>query len=412
MSLATVLNSCLMPLNLRVVRESSLRSLIQTLSDRERAHAATSGQLAEADARLVAAEARLQASEARADAAEARADAADARTADAARRSEVIRQTLSDRLEAMSTQLCDALAGLDGPALAARYPALAGAEAAAAAGDPALAWGHLRTLSLPVFGALLLGVPSSLPALAAWLPTMAADQVQRDWTGTAGFPLLAQSLSFVQGLEQGMLQVTGRPLAGLRVLDYGCGWGRLLRLMSWYVDPARLVGIDPWDQSIALCRDHRVMAELAVGDYVPRDLPVAGPYDLIYAYSVFTHLSEKTADAVLGCLRRHVAADGMLAVTIRPAHYWDDYVGPELHWDGTGHKDRSAIDRAALKRRHLDRGFAFLAHALPPIDGDVTYGDTSMSLEFLARRWPQWRVAGTRALPADPLQLVVFLTPA
>ena len=41
-------------------------------------------------------------------------------------------------------------------------------------------------------------------------------------------------------------------------------------------------------------------------------------FDLIYAFSVFTHLSEKTAHIVLSTLRDHIADTGVLVLTIRP----------------------------------------------------------------------------------------------
>jgi hypothetical protein len=52
-----------------------------------------------------------------------------------------------------------------------------------------------------------------------------------------------------------------------------------------------------------------------------------------------------------------------------------------------------------------------MPHNRPPIDGEVTYGDTSMSLEYIARNWNGWHVVGTDYNLVDPYQLVVFLTP-
>ena len=44
------------------------------------------------------------------------------------------------------------------------------------------------------------------------------------------------------------------------------------------------------------------------------------------------------------------------------------------------------------------------------IEGEVTYGDTSMSLEFVRDNFVGLEIAGVEFNEADPLQLIVFLT--
>ena len=65
-----------------------------------------------------------------------------------------------------------------------------------------------------------------------------------------------------------------------------------------------------------------------------------------------------------------------------------------------------------LQELHHKQGFAFMPHFRAPINGDITYGDTSMSLDFIRTRWPQWKIAGTDSNLSDPWQIVVFLQPA
>ncbi|MEY3206086.1 MAG: hypothetical protein RLZZ21_2417 [Planctomycetota bacterium] len=84
---------------------------------------------------------------------------------------------------------------------------------------------------------------------------------------------------------------------------------RLLRLMLKFAPADGLHGVDPWHRSIDLCREHGIPCRLALSDYVPRSLPYDGPFDLVYAFSVFTHLSESTARAALSTIRRSIAED-------------------------------------------------------------------------------------------------------
>lgn len=258
----------------------------------------------------------------------------------------------------------------------------------------------MHRVPLEVFGELCLAVPEHYSAIRSRLPTMASDEVQRNWTGNCGRALLDQSLAFVRTMLV-MRAVhggaAGAATTGLRVLDFGCGWGRLLRLMLKYVPAGRLHGVDPWDRSLDLCREHRIPCPLALSDYLPRSLPFAGPFDLVYAFSVFTHLSETTARMALTALREVIAADGMLCLTIRPAEYWHHH-GPR--------------GEPTCLERHRHQGFAFLPHAhREPIEGEITYGDTSMTLEYLGGLAAGWSIAAVDWNPCDPLQVVVALVP-
>jgi len=253
-----------------------------------------------------------------------------------------------------------------------------------------------------VLGEVYLGLRPEVSALVAALPSMAPAQVQRDWTGSDGLPLMIQSCAFVDSVARAFQEQTGRPLNGATVLDYGCGWGRLLRLMLRYAPAPRIWGLDPWTSAIDLCRKHRIPVNLAVSDYVPKTLPVGDTrFDLIFAFSVFTHLSPKCALQVMKTLRAYLKEDGLLAITVRPSEYWRAH-GPLP----------SGITPEAMMALHRDAGFAFIPHNRPPIDGDVTYGDASYSMEYVRRSWPGWVTTGTTSNAEDPLQTVVFLRPA
>jgi len=259
----------------------------------------------------------------------------------------------------------------------------------------------LRHLSIEQLGELLLDVPARFGALKAALPEMPSDQFQREWTGSSGHALLRQSCAFVRSMERAYKRLTGRPLEGRTILDYGCGWGRLLRLMYRFSRPEQIYGVDPWDLPIETCRRTRVLGNLAQCDEVPPALPFEGvTFDLVYAFSVFTHLSEKTADAVLRAIRRRIDGKGLLVLTIRPVNYWS------VH---SHYPPGTSIE--LMRTRHRELGFAFIPHERPPIDGDVTFGDTSIALDYIERNWTEWQLAGTERNKIDPYQLVLFLRP-
>ena len=104
------------------------------------------------------------------------------------------------------------------------------------------------------------------------------------------------------------------------VLDFGCGWGRIIRFFTREIDPQHLWGIDVNPIAIDTCRTTNSWARFAVvGPMPPSDFDDA-TFDAVYAYSVFSHLSEVSHLAWIeeiarvlkpgGGRRDHVASDG------------------------------------------------------------------------------------------------------
>ncbi len=147
---------------------------------------------------------------------------------------------------------------------------------------------RLRGMSLQDFGAFFISLPNpNYPKLSSRLPRMASDEVQRNWTGNSGFPLLLQTSAFVEAVANASLRYRSRPLNGARMLDFGCGYGRIARLMYFFSDHADVVGVDPWDESIRICRADGLGETFIQSEYLPRTLPVSGVLDVIYAFSVW-----------------------------------------------------------------------------------------------------------------------------
>src|SRR5258708_6829034 len=170
--------------------------------------------------------------------------------------------------------------------------------------------------------------------------------------------------------------------------------------MYYFKNEEKFYGVDPWDRSIEICREFGLKTNFLVSDYLPASLPVGGAkFDLIYAFSVFTHLSQRAATTSLNTLRRYIADDGMLCITIRPVEYWhhDPHTSPE--------------QKVRFAAAHREAGFAFNPHNREAIDGDITYGDASMTLEWLERSFPQWSIRATDRSLDDAFQRYVFMVP-
>jgi SAM-dependent methyltransferase len=93
------------------------------------------------------------------------------------------------------------------------------------------------------------------------------------------------------------------------LLDWGCGCGRVLR--HWEpLEHARVHGCDINPRMVAWCNEHLPFAEAKVNELSP-PLPYGNEsFDLVYAFSVMTHLSEELQHAWVAECRRVLKSGG------------------------------------------------------------------------------------------------------
>jgi SAM-dependent methyltransferase len=104
------------------------------------------------------------------------------------------------------------------------------------------------------------------------------------------------------------------------LLDWGCGCGRVLRHWSG-LDGPRVFGCDINPKMVAWCADNLPFAEVAVTDLAP-PLPYAdSSLDLMYAFSVFTHLTEKLQHEWIRECLRVLKPEGFLLMSTMGEYY-------------------------------------------------------------------------------------------
>jgi SAM-dependent methyltransferase len=268
-------------------------------------------------------------------------------------------------------------------------------KTAAGGGDFLTVVRILRHLSLDEFGELFVSMPSPrYPALSSVLPAMPPAKLQRNWTGLDGMNLYSMTSQFIRAIEVGSCRLTGASIVDKTVLDFGCGFGRLIRMMYFYTDPDKIWGVDPWQASLDQCR--ALPGNFRKSDEVPSRLPADGVlFDFGYAFSVFTHLRDYAVLACLAAIRKSFKEGGLFVGTIRPIEFWD-FV----------RKRRDAHDEiAAAEQSHAASGYGFLTHGSGKLEH---YGVSSFDTQFF-RSVPGWRFAGHDSLMSDPYQTLVFL---
>jgi SAM-dependent methyltransferase len=284
---------------------------------------------------------------------------------------------------------------------AASGPRLRDVDAACAAGGPEC-FALFRGLDTDVWALLLTQLYTSYPNIRRLLPDMPDTALQTRWNGASGAALASQGAAFYRCLRARFRRFSPVSLDDATVLDFGCGWGRLTRFLARDVAPARLYGCDPSRDILDVCRITRVPATLARSDHRPDRVPFDVRFDLAFAFSVFTHLSEPAHEACLRALHAALRPGGILVATIRPPAYLDRC-------------DAMQPLRTALAPGLEHPAYLFVPHAADPAHpqydgGELSYGETVVTLRYVGERWaPRFELLATDLLLDDPFQVVLTL---
>jgi SAM-dependent methyltransferase len=139
------------------------------------------------------------------------------------------------------------------------------------------------------------------------------DTMLRD-ASPEGVQRYAQGARNVLDLIEEGLRRTGRDFDDAeRWLDFGCGYGRIVRELVQRVDRRRIHAADANAEGVRFCASEFGVHPI----YVPQDpaglsLP---SFDVIYAISVLTHLPPERGRELLRVLGEALAEDGLLLFT-------------------------------------------------------------------------------------------------
>jgi SAM-dependent methyltransferase len=189
--------------------------------------------------------------------------------------------------------------------------------------------------------------------------------------------------------------------AGARLLDFGCGWGRMLRPFMRHYDLADIYGYEPSRMFCTIAREMNPYVCFLTGEYLPNRRIPRHAFDLIIGYSVFSHLSPHAAALWLREVAEVLNPGGFAVFTTWGERFLNYLIsekarleaGQEIHWY---HKfvlsKFGSID--SLLARYRTGEFVWI-----DMDQTALYGEAYLGPEPLKR------------LIADhllPLEVVVF----
>jgi SAM-dependent methyltransferase len=147
------------------------------------------------------------------------------------------------------------------------------------------------------------------------LPGFADSTLQRNTVGSSGRQALHEGFTFYSILKKHAEKYSAPVHKASRILDFGCGWGRYIRYFLKDTIATNLYAVDVDSVMVSACKESFPYGNFSqVDPFPPFDFPDQH-FHLIFAYSVFSHLSAPAADAWIKEFSRVLSPGGLLVVT-------------------------------------------------------------------------------------------------
>lgn len=217
------------------------------------------------------------------------------------------------------------------------------------------------------------------------LPGFPDDDIQIESVGSAGETAIGEIFGFYSLIKDRAEDIRRPIQPETKILDFGAGWGRIIRCFWRDVDPSNIHGVDVSEKYLTAAR------KTGIGN-LRTILPTGTlPYpdhtfDIVYAYSVFTHLPKHVQDIWIPEIARVLRPGGLFVATVEPRRFYDFVKGlnDETRAEHVWYQMLSdALARVPDAEEQLKKtGFLFL----PSNNLDI-YGDTIMSAAYIKANW-------------------------
>ena len=206
-------------------------------------------------------------------------------------------------------------------------------------------------------------------AQAAGRLNLAASEVDVMMVKSTPSHYLDVGISAIQAMHIGIPNLAAQNPN--RILDFGCGYGRVGRFMQATWPDAALRVCDVDFAGLAFCLAHLGMQGFRVGTE-PSEMKLGGGYDLIWVGSVVTHLDAPVINSLLTALGNALAPGGHVVFTTH-----GDFAMGVLQSQYFDY-DLQADDTKKLPETYAATGFAYADY--PGVKG---YGVSGTSVTWL-----------------------------
>lgn len=210
------------------------------------------------------------------------------------------------------------------------------------------------------------------------IPLSPPDEIQKNFTGRSGIDTFRQAFEFYQMVTRSVGVYYSGGIEEAKILDFGCGWGRIIRFFLRDMDPSNIYGCDCVDDMIEICKKTNQWCNFFKSNTYPPLNIEPGYFDIIYAYSVFSHVSEDAQKKWLSEFHRILKPGGILILTTRRFDFIDqiEAIYPESQFDANTAKQ----DYLEGKYVHFSYGGGYSLE-------ESYWGETAIPREYIENVW-------------------------
>lgn len=163
------------------------------------------------------------------------------------------------------------------------------------------------------------------------------------------------------------------------ILDFACGYGRVLRFFKVAFPHAQLTACDITREAVDFCAE-AFRATPVYSHEDPARIDLQGEFDLIWVGSLFTHLSAARWGGFLDLLESVLAVDGLLVFTTQGRFVEGQLQRRELDWP------LSEEGTERILRDFDERGFGYVDWGDPNY-GTADWGDRDYGTSLSRPSW-------------------------
>lgn len=230
--------------------------------------------------------------------------------------------------------------------------------------------------------------------LRSILPGVPDEEFQATYTGSSGKTSLREGFNAYMLFKRLYEKHCGPIGECPTLLDFGCGWGRIIRFFLRDLPSSRLIGLDHSADAIKVCKETNPWTRFELIDPDPPTLLPDNSVNLIYLYSVFSHLPESMHTTLLKEFSRILRPGGLLIATTRRRDF--------ITWCASLRGDKDLADKPDwLKTSAV--AYPDTAAALASYDaGEFCYsnlgysgrwsfwGEAAIPRAYVEKNWSQW----------------------
>ncbi|GBQ12587.1 class I SAM-dependent methyltransferase [Swaminathania salitolerans] len=226
------------------------------------------------------------------------------------------------------------------------------------------------------------------------MPRFPDDNLQREIHGHSGEISLHEAWLFLREVKA-YARYAGQGLGpDTRLLDFGCGWGRIARLFMKDIRPENIFGIDPTSRFLMEARRCNPALCFLTGALSPPTVLMPGSFDIVVAFSVFSHLDELISGLWMAEIHRLLRPGGLAVITTQPRRFIDFCAEQRARRAAgirLGHEwyevcADSFTDEARAHARYDAGRFLHAAPVKRPHPG-AHYGEAIIPRAYIAQRW-------------------------